>query len=246
MHTVAKAIGMRAERFQASATEKPFEPDTTAFVFPTQPLWSTVLTVEQVAFAFGSRTLFEKVSFSLERGDKLALCGPNGSGKTTLMRILLGELEPCQGRVLIGGSTKVAYLSQGRTSVDLSLDVTELFRDFPSSEQTNARSLLGRLGIRGDSAKKKIGDLSVGERTKVELVRAVMSGANLLILDEPTNHLDIPSLEALERAMIDFPGAILFTSHDRALVESVATARCYLSNSYQAEPDKDAQTRAET
>ncbi len=113
------------------------------------------------------------------------------------------------------------YLSQTRGRLDQSLTLCEALNVQPSQE-TLARILLGRLRLKGDAIHKAVWQLSVGERTKAEIVSLLMSPANVLLLDEPTNHLDIESLEALEEALLDFPGSVIFTSHDRRFIQTLA------------------------
>jgi ATPase subunit of ABC transporter with duplicated ATPase domains len=218
----AKAIKTRVSHLEDRAIDKPFEAKQVAIEFAARPLRASYpLTVRKLAKAF-DRDLFSDLSFQLERGTRTALVGPNGCGKTTLMRILLGEEAADSGDVDWSSDVVVGYLSQSRFTLDPSLHILEALDPKNPKEEQFARSLLGRLHLRGDSVLKPIGVLSVGERTKVELVKLLMTPANVLFLDEPTNHLDIDSLEALEEALMEFPGCILFTSHDRAFVDRVA------------------------
>lgn len=218
----AKAIRTRVSHIEDRSIEKPFEAKQVALEFAARPLRSNYpLTVRGLAKTY-DRELFSNLNFQVERGSRVALVGPNGSGKTTIMRMLLGEESPDAGNIDISNDAVICYLSQSRFTLDPAKDVLEgLDLENPKEEQA-ARNLLGRLRLRGDSVLKPIGVLSVGERTKVELVKLLLTPANLLLLDEPTNHLDIDSLEALEEALLEFPGSILFTSHDRAFVDRVA------------------------
>ncbi len=117
----------------------------------------------------------------------------------------------------------LAVLSQQRDALNLSVPAITALDPSTNDEANFARSALGRLGVRGDMADRPLGVLSLGERTKVEIVGMILRGANVLFLDEPTNHLDLASVEALESALLEFPGAILFTSHDREFVNRLAT-----------------------
>lgn len=225
----AKAIRHRADQIQSRSVEKPFIADGVSFQIPTEPMPDAIaLTVRHVSKNY-SEPLFENLSLTLEAGERVALLGANGSGKTTLMRIIVGEQDPDSGEVILGRKVKIGYLSQGRQLLSEDLPVVDALVQGNPAVEAQARSLLGKLGLTGDAVHKRVGQLSVGERTKAELVRILLTGANLLILDEPTNHLDIDSLEALEQALLAFPGSVLFTSHDRAFVSRVANRELTLT-----------------
>jgi ATPase subunit of ABC transporter with duplicated ATPase domains len=221
MDRASKAMLERAARVREQSPDKPFVEEETNLAFPTSPLRSAQpLAARHLSKRFGRRVLFEELHVTLERGDRLALTGPNGVGKSTLLRILTGEVGPDHGEIVWAPDAKPAVLSQGRDALGLTVSAVSARND-PTGL---ARSALGRLGVRGAVADRPLGVLSMGERTKVEIVSMMLAGANVLILDEPTNHLDLPSVEALEEALMNFPGAILFTSHDRLFVERLATA----------------------
>ncbi len=218
----AKAIRTRVSHLMEDATEKPFVGDANKLEFLARPLRSDYpLTVRGLRKAYAEE-LFGGLNLSLEKGQRLALVGPNGCGKTTLMRILLDEEEADAGDIAWSGDAVIAYLSQSRHMLDSNLPILEALAPETPREEQFVRSLLGRLLLRGEAVHKPVGVLSVGERTKVELVKLLMSPANVLLLDEPTNHLDVDSLEALESALHEFPGSVIFTSHDREFVDRVA------------------------
>ena len=217
---VSKAMLERAERVREQSPDKPFIADDLALVFPTRPLRSAQpLTARHLTKRFGERVLFEGLHVTLERGDRLAITGPNGIGKSTLLRILTGEEAKEGGEILWANDARLAILSQGRDALNMDVTAIEALAD-PTGF---ARHTLGKLGMRGSVADRPMRVLSMGERTKVEIVAMMLAGANVLILDEPTNHLDLPSVEALETALKAFPGAVIFTSHDRRFVEALAT-----------------------
>jgi ATP-binding cassette subfamily F protein 3 len=158
----------------------------------------------------------------LERRARIALVGRNGSGKTTLLKTVAGEIAPLSGRLSLGSAVSLAHYWQEAEGLDPSLTVLEeLLRDDPDIQAT--RDLAGRFLFSGDDVQKRVSSLSGGERSRLALAKLVRSGANLILLDEPTNHLDIPSREALEEALSAFEGTLIFASHDRRLIERLAT-----------------------
>jgi len=169
-------------------------------------------------------SLLRADQLEVQRGQRLAIVGPNGAGKTTLLRTFLGELKPLDGEVREGANVKIGYLSQTHAELPpqaAALDVVRNARDGCTSRQ--ARSLLGALLLSGDDVFKRIDELSGGQRTRVALARLALQEPNVLVLDEPTNHLDIPSMEIIQAALTRFDGTILFVSHDRYLVQAIAT-----------------------
>jgi ATP-binding cassette subfamily F protein 3 len=167
--------------------------------------------------------LFEAEDIELRRLECAALIGPNGAGKTTFLKTALERLEPLHGEVILGASLQIGYFAQAHDSLNLDntvLDELLNFRNLPVSE---ARSYLARFLFREDDVYKKVSMLSGGERGRLALAILALQGANLLLLDEPTNHLDIPSQEALQEALEQFDGTILMVSHDRYLVNALAT-----------------------
>ena len=153
----------------------------------------------------------------------MALIGPNGAGKTTLIETLLGRREAAAGRVKLGHNVTVGYYSQQSLELPEGLRAIDAVVAGTKLTGPQARTLLGRFLFSGEEVEKPVSALSGGERRRLSLLRTVVSGANFLVLDEPTNHLDIESREALEDALLAFPGTLLFVSHDRALIEALAT-----------------------
>ncbi|MFQ5731965.1 MAG: ABC-F family ATP-binding cassette domain-containing protein [Planctomycetaceae bacterium] len=170
--------------------------------------------------------LFEDFTLRIHRGDRIGILGPNGSGKTTLLRTLIGELEPDAGTVRHGTHVRIGYFDQQLESVNPELDAVDATRppDNPAFLPGEARSLLGRFGLSGDIVFQKVGSLSGGEKSRVALARIAAANVNLLVLDEPTNHLDLWACDALERSFREFPGTLLFVSHDRYFVDRIATS----------------------
>ena len=183
-----------------------------------------VVRVEELAVGYGDRILADGLQLEIRRGERWVLLGPNGCGKSTLLRVLAGH-APLSGQVTLGRRARRGHFEQdqaqalpeGLTGVQVLLD-----RD-PFLTETRARSALGALGLSGDRALQPVETLSGGEKARVALASLCLREHDLLLLDEPTNHLDVLTVAALAEAMADFPGALVLVSHDRALVEGLAT-----------------------
>jgi ATP-binding cassette, subfamily F, member 3 len=171
----------------------------------------------------GDEPLLEVESLELRRLQRVALWGPNGAGKTTFLKTVLGQLEPLGGEVWLGGSVKPGYLSQIHDWLRPDRSILETIFDVQNMPIEKARGLLGRYLFTGDDVFKLVGTLSGGERSRVALAVLTLQGANFLLLDEPTNHLDLQSQEVLQAVLSDFVGTILLVSHDRYLVDHLAT-----------------------
>ncbi len=177
-----------------------------------------------IGFRDSKEPLFEVPDLLLTRGECVALIGPNGAGKTTFLRTLLGDVHPWAGEVKLGAGLQVGYFAQAHEDLDPEQTVLEeILRISPRMKISQARDWLARFLFVGDTVYKPIEILSGGERGRVALAKLALAGANLLLLDEPTNHLDIPSQEILEEALNGFPGTILLVSHDRYLINALAT-----------------------
>jgi ATP-binding cassette, subfamily F, member 3 len=204
--------------------ERPGQQRSLRFDFPPPPRSSrVVLEAEGVDVEVAGRTLVAGATFHIERGQRVALIGRNGAGKTSLLETLLGRRPAGHGRVKIGHNVELAYYSQQSLELPEGAKLVDAVAQGTKLNGPQARMLLGRFLFSGDQVEKPVSVLSGGERRRLALARIVVSGANFLILDEPTNHLDIESREALEDALASFPGTILLVSHDRALIEALAT-----------------------
>ena len=181
-----------------------------------------VAELENVSAHYDGRTVFAGLDLTIKNGDGIALIGPNGAGKTTLLKLLTGELASPTGRVKLGSRVKIGYFSQHHEGLNHeSTLLDEIVGEFGVTLE-QARGYLGAFLFRGDDVYKIIGDLSGGEQARVAFLKLMMSGANFLVLDEPTNHLDIPAKEAVESALMSFPGTFLAVSHDRYFLDKVA------------------------
>ncbi|MBE7031274.1 MAG: ABC-F family ATP-binding cassette domain-containing protein [Ruminococcaceae bacterium] len=169
------------------------------------------------------RTLCTNVGFSVKRGEKVALIGANGIGKSTLLKTLLKRHEDYKGDFAFGRNVDVSYYDQEQKTLnDRKTVLNEIWDDYPRMDEAEVRTLLGSLLFTDDDVFKPVGTLSGGERAKLEFLHIMLEKGNLLVLDEPTNHLDLPSKEALDAALAEYDGTILFVSHDRYFVNKIA------------------------
>jgi ATP-binding cassette, subfamily F, member 3 len=184
----------------------------------------TVLRVRDVLKRFGAADALRRVTFEVRRGEKVGLIGANGAGKTTLLRIIAGLEPPTSGVVEVGPGVRLGYFAQhAEETLDLSRSVLEEVLGTRPLSPEQVRTLLGRFLFSGEVVSTPVGQLSGGERRRVALAKLVLDRPDLLLLDEPTTHLDLPSLEALEAALRTFPGAMILVTHDRYLLDHLAT-----------------------
>lgn len=198
--------------------------------FDTERGATNVLIVDGAAKAYGERIVFRPFDLLVRHGERVGLVGPNGAGKTTLVNMVRGIVPPSRGEVRIGSGINVGVYSQHHETLDTTTTPLELVRKTkPMTEQQALSFLVGLLFDRQDTL-NPINALSGGEQARLQIALLILSGANLLILDEPTNNLDMASVEALEHALLDFPGAILTISHDRYFLDKVCTRIIAMEN----------------
>lgn len=189
-----------------------------------------VLQIKDVAIGYDNQAIIEHVRMYLTRGDSVALVGPNGIGKSTLLKSIVDKLTLLSGEISFGSNVSIGYYDQEQANLTSSKRVLdELWDDYPLEPEKEIRTVLGNFLFSGDDALKPVSSLSGGEKARLALAKLMMQKSNLLILDEPTNHLDLNSKEILENALIDFPGTLLFVSHDRYFINRVATKVIELS-----------------
>ncbi|HEX5283050.1 MAG TPA: ABC-F family ATP-binding cassette domain-containing protein [Bryocella sp.] len=225
--TKAKQVQSRIKELEKiERIEVPEEEATIHFKFP-QPIASgrTVLDVKNITKSYGEKLVLKDVSFTIDRGDRIALVGINGAGKSTLMRMLAGMEKPTSGEIKVGHNVISDYFAQDQYKVlDGSARMLEdITGANPRVDTVTLRSLLGCFMFTGDDVFKTLGVLSGGERNRYALARMLVSPANFLLLDEPTNHLDMRAKDVLLDAIKEFTGTVLFVSHDRYFIDGLAT-----------------------
>ena len=183
-----------------------------------------VMEVKELTFDYGAKALIKNLSFLIRKDERVMFLGPNGSGKSTLMKLMNSMLVPKAGRITLGYNIKIGYYDQENRGLDDTKTVFEEMHDeYPEKKDLELRSTLALFLFGADDIDKRISTLSGGERARLTLAKLILKKVNLLIMDEPTNHLDIGSCEALESALIAFPGTIIAVSHDRYFINKVAT-----------------------
>ncbi|MEH7504841.1 ABC-F family ATP-binding cassette domain-containing protein [Neobacillus drentensis] len=189
-----------------------------------------VLTVDSLAVGYEGDKVSEAISFRAYKGESIALVGPNGIGKSTLLKTIIKKLPALAGTILYGTNLSIGYYDQEQAELTSNKRVlNELWDDYPLKSEKEIRTVLGNFLFSGDDVLKIVSTLSGGEKARLALAKLMLEKANVLILDEPTNHLDLDSKEVLENALIDYPGTILFVSHDRYFINRIATKVLELS-----------------
>lgn len=211
----------RLEKMRQDGVERPDTDPRVKFNMDTaEKKGRRILQAENISKSYGWRCLFQESSFYVNRGEKVGITGPNGCGKTTLIKMMLGQSELDSGELFLSPAARVAYISQELPQGEAHC-LKDLIKYQTSAEQKQTIQLLIALGIAYDRMDIPLGELSRGERMKIDMGLAIQGENDLLILDEPTNHLDIYSREALEESLLNFAGTVLLISHDRYLVDKV-------------------------
>ena len=218
----------RIDAANALIADEPAPRDSVELVkFASARLGRTVYDVLDATVEVGGRVLLDRLTWHLGPGDRLGVAGVNGSGKTSLLRLLVGDLTPAAGRVVRGVTVRLAYLSQDVVELDPALRVLQAVEsvrrevDLGKGRTITATQMCERFGFVGNAQWTPVGELSGGERRRLQLLRLLMDEPNVLLLDEPTNDLDIDTLTALEDLLDGWPGTLLVVSHDRYFLERV-------------------------
>jgi ATP-binding cassette, subfamily F, member 3 len=189
-----------------------------------------VLHIDHLSIGYDQEPVSKNLTFRLTRGESVALVGPNGIGKSTLLKTIIEKLNPFSGGIRFGSNVTIGYYDQEQAELTSNKRVlNELWDDYPLRPEKEIRTILGNFLFSGDDVLKVVSTLSGGEKARLALAKLMMQKSNFLILDEPTNHLDLDSKEVLENALVDYPGTILFVSHDRYFINRIATKVLELS-----------------
>ena len=189
-----------------------------------RPSGNDVLRLEEISVGYPNNTVSSNISFSVYKQDRIALVGPNGVGKSTLLKTIMKQLEAAGGKIQYGTNVQFGYYDQEQAALTGNKTaLLELWDEWPLMNERDVRNVLGRFLFTGDDVQKTVSTLSGGEKARLALAKLMLLKANTLVLDEPTNHLDLDSKEVLENALLDFPGTIIFVSHDRYFINRIAT-----------------------
>ncbi|WP_417058625.1 energy-dependent translational throttle protein EttA [Ellagibacter isourolithinifaciens] len=221
----------RLERYDQMVAEaaQSKKVDFTEIHIPAGPrLGANVLKVDGLCKSFGDRVLIDNLSFELPRNGIVGVIGPNGVGKSTLFKMIFGKEQPTSGTLELGETVKLSYADQGREGIDPKKNVWEVVSDgldymMVCETEVPSRAYVASFGFKGSDQQKPAGVLSGGERNRLNLALTLKQGGNLLLLDEPTNDLDVETLSSLEKALLEFPGCAVVTSHDRMFLDRIAT-----------------------
>jgi ATP-binding cassette ChvD family protein len=225
----AKSKARLAAYEEMLAEEQQKREETIEISIPPGPrLGDVVVKAEHVKKAFGDKVLFDDLNFNLPRGGIVGIIGANGAGKTTLFKMMAGLEKADGGTMRIGETVKLAHVDQSRESLDPKKSVFDEISQGAEfleigKRKINTRAYVSGFGFRGTDQQKRVGDLSGGERNRVNLAKLLRSGGNVLMLDEPTNDLDVDTLRALEDALLSFAGCVVVISHDRWFLDRIAT-----------------------
>jgi ATP-binding cassette ChvD family protein len=226
-HAKSKARISSYETLLGQEAEK-HSKDLEIYIPPGARLGKVVIEADKITKAYGDRLLVEDMTFALPPGGIVGIIGPNGAGKTTLFRMITGLDKPDKGDIKIGETVKLAYVDQGRDTLDPNKTIWEVISGGQETvalgkREVNSRAYVARFNFSGSDQQKKVGMISGGERNRVHLASLLKEGANVLLLDEPTNDLDVNTMRALEEALENFAGCAVVISHDRWFLDRIAT-----------------------
>lgn len=204
------------------------EKDLQIYIPPGPRLGDIVIEADHVKKAFGDKVIFKDLNFKLPAGGIVGIIGPNGMGKTTLFRMIAGSQAPDDGSFKVGQTAVVGYMEQSRLGLNPEDTIYQAVSQGADNvllgkQEVNARAYVSRFNFNGQDQQKKVGDLSGGERNRIQLALLCKAGANVLLLDEPTNDLDIQTMRALEEALLTFAGCAVVISHDRWFLDRIAS-----------------------
>ena len=194
----------------------------------TERLGDLVIEAKNISKAYGDKVLIDDLSFRIPKGAIVGIIGPNGAGKTTLFRMITGQEKPDSGEIRLGDTVDLGYVDQSRDELNDNKNVWEEISDGLDMIEIGkntipSRAYVGQFNFKGADQQKKVGQLSGGERNRVHLAKMLKKGANVILLDEPTNDLDVDTLRSLEEGIMEYPGCVLVTSHDRWFLDRLAT-----------------------
>jgi len=228
-HAKSKARITAYEELVAQANSSEGQKEALSIMIPSGPrLGSQVIELHNVVKSFDDKLLVDDVSFTIPPGGIVGVIGPNGAGKTTMFNMITGVEKPDSGEVIVGSTVKLAHVDQSRDILDDDLSVYDQIcegvdRVIAGGREMHGRAYVAGFGFTGSDQQKRVGDLSGGERNRVQLARVIKSEGNVLLLDEPTNDLDVDTLRALEDALLVFPGCVIVISHDRWFLDRICT-----------------------
>jgi ATP-binding cassette subfamily F protein 3 len=225
MNNPSKALKRRLAKIKKRVEARPVDKIVTG-IYEGLNVSNKLCRVEGISKAYDSQALFQNLTFEIQRGDRFAVIGPNGCGKTTLLRVLTECEAPDSGRIVWEKNAKCCYYNQVFDELDLDDTVTHAVNIIGmaySAPRKQVNRFLSLLQFSEMDLEQRIGTLSGGQRARVALAKCLLSGASVIVLDESTNHLDLTSTQVMERALLNFPGAIVVVSHDRFFIDKVAT-----------------------
>jgi ATP-binding cassette ChvD family protein len=219
---LARFEELQSQEFQSRAETNEI------YIPPGQRLGDKVIEVNAVSKSFGDQLLLDQLSFAVPKGAIVGIIGGNGSGKSTLLKMIAGMETPDSGTVELGETVNIAYVEQLREQMDDNKSVWQAVSEGSDTLNINgyevsSRAYIGRFNFKGGDQQKRVGDLSGGERGRLQLACTLKAGANVLLLDEPSNDLDVETLRALEEALLTFPGSAMVISHDRWFLDRICT-----------------------